>query len=80
MSIEPPANPAADPAAAPRTPALQPARFDVFLSHHNADKPAVERIARALQERGLTPWLDTWVLSLYEAVALAFEVPAQPTE
>src|SRR5437588_4003068 len=39
------------------------AHFDVFVSHHSADKPTVERLARALQERGLIPWLDAWELT-----------------
>ncbi len=36
--------------------------FDVFLCHRSGDKPAVERIGRALRERGLKPWLDAWEL------------------
>ena len=32
----------------------------VFLSHSSADKPAVERLARALAERGIDPWFDRW--------------------
>jgi tetratricopeptide (TPR) repeat protein/transcriptional regulator with XRE-family HTH domain len=40
-----------------------PARFDVFLSHHGMDKPAIERLARALQGQGLVPWLDAWELT-----------------
>ncbi len=34
--------------------------FDAFLSHHGADKPAVERIAAALHEQGLSCFLDKW--------------------
>jgi hypothetical protein len=37
-------------------------RFDVFLCHNGADKPAVRAIARALRARGLLPWLDEWEL------------------
>jgi hypothetical protein len=37
-------------------------RFDVFLCHNSADKPAVRSIARALRARGLLPWLDEWEL------------------
>jgi TIR domain len=37
-------------------------RFDVFLCHNWADKPAVKAIARSLQERGILPWLDEWEL------------------
>lgn len=36
------------------------ARFDVFLSHSNADKPAVEAIARRLRELDVRAWLDRW--------------------
>jgi energy-coupling factor transporter ATP-binding protein EcfA2 len=37
--------------------------FDVFLSHSSRDKPAVEALARRLEnEAHLTPWLDTWHL------------------
>jgi hypothetical protein len=33
-------------------------KFDVFLCHNAADKPAVRSIARALEARGILPWLD----------------------
>jgi hypothetical protein len=37
--------------------------FDVFLSHHSDDKPAVEILARPLvDEAGLRPFLDKWHL------------------
>ena len=32
----------------------------VFISHSSKDKPAVERLAVALQERGIQLWLDKW--------------------
>jgi len=32
--------------------------FDVFLSHNNVDKPAVEILAHKLQNAGLEPWPD----------------------
>lgn len=38
-------------------------RFDVFLSHSSRDKSAVERVARALKEAGIEPWLDKWHLT-----------------
>ena len=38
------------------------ARYDVFLSHNSADKPAVEALARRLVQAGVQPWLDTWNL------------------
>ncbi|HEX4960179.1 MAG TPA: TIR domain-containing protein [Thermoanaerobaculia bacterium] len=37
-------------------------RYDVFLSHSSADKPAVESLARKLQEAGIEPFLDKWHL------------------
>jgi hypothetical protein len=37
--------------------------YDVFLSHNSADKPAVEELARRLEdEAGLRPFLDRWHL------------------
>ncbi|MFL6293684.1 MAG: TIR domain-containing protein [Thermoanaerobaculia bacterium] len=36
--------------------------FDVFLSHNSQDKPAVRKIAQALRDRSLLPWLDEWEL------------------
>lgn len=33
-------------------------KFDVFLCHNHADKPAVRALASALKARGLQPWLD----------------------
>src|SRR6266508_211673 len=35
---------------------------DVFLSHNNTDKPAVEELARRLVREGIQPWLDKWNL------------------
>ncbi len=32
----------------------------VFISHSSKDKPAVERLALALREHGIEPWLDKW--------------------
>ena len=37
-------------------------RYDVFLSHSSADKPAVEELALWLVREGLTPFLDKWHL------------------
>lgn len=39
-----------------------PTRYDVFLSHSSADKPAVEAIAKKLREAGIKPFLDKWHL------------------
>jgi hypothetical protein len=41
------------------TPAV---KHDVFLSHSNADKPLVEKLAIRLQEAGLAPFFDKWHL------------------
>jgi len=38
------------------------AKYDVFLSHNSVDKPAVEQVARRLQEAGIHPFLDKWHL------------------
>lgn len=38
------------------------AAFDVFLSYNTLDHVAVERIAHALKERGMTVFLDRWEL------------------
>ena len=37
-------------------------QYDVFLSHHSADKPVVEFVARKLEEAGIRPFLDQWHL------------------
>ena len=37
-------------------------RYDVFLSHSSADKPAVEGIAKRLRDHGLKVFLDKWHL------------------
>ena len=36
--------------------------FDVFVSYSRADQDAVERLGRALRERGLTVFVDRWYL------------------
>jgi formylglycine-generating enzyme required for sulfatase activity len=41
---------------------LMSPRYDVFLSHNSADKPAVEALARKLLAAGVTPFLDKWNL------------------
>jgi hypothetical protein len=37
-------------------------KYDVFLSHSSADKPAVEKLAVRLRREGIEPWLDKWNL------------------
>lgn len=68
------ATPLVAPAARPLPQQVQPAwheilqrkraagRFDVFLCHNSADKPAVKRVAQQLKEAGILPWLDEWEL------------------
>ena len=52
-------------------------RYDVFLSHNSADKPAVELIARRLRdEAGLAPFLDKWHLVPGESWQEALEQAA----
>jgi hypothetical protein len=42
--------------------------YNVFLSHNSKDKPAVEAIARLLQDKyELACWLDKWNLVPGEA-------------
>jgi len=48
-------------------------RFDVFLSHSSADKPAVEHLGHKLREVGIEPFLDKWHLVPGEPWAEALE-------
>ena len=43
-------------------PSDQAHRFDVFLSHNSADKPAVEAVAERLTTEGIAAFLDKWHL------------------
>jgi len=67
-SNAPPASAARPPEAAPdpHADALRAkraaGRFDVFLCHNSADKPAVKQLGLGLKERGILPWLDEWEL------------------
>ena len=47
--------------------------FDVFLSHNNADKPRVRRLAEQLRAAGLRVWLDEWVIKPGDDIYLAIE-------
>jgi energy-coupling factor transporter ATP-binding protein EcfA2 len=40
-----------------------PSAFDVFVSYNWRDREVVERVARALRESGLHPFLDRWYLT-----------------
>lgn len=44
---------------------MEASRFDVFLSHHSADKADVEGIAERLRQAGIEPWLDRWQYRQY---------------
>lgn len=48
-------------------------KYDVFLSHNSADKPAVEHLAQKLCEAGLQPFLDKWHLIPGEPLQEALE-------
>ena len=49
-------------------------KYDVFLSHNSKDKPAVETIAKSLQQKyDLKCWLDKWNLVPGEAWQEALE-------
>lgn len=48
-------------------------QYHVFLSHHFADKPAVEELAHRLVQDGLEPWLDSWNLIPGEPMQEAVE-------
>lgn len=45
-------------------------RFDVFLSHNQADKPRVLRLAERLKAVGVRVWLDEWVIQAGDIIAL----------
>lgn len=45
-----------------KVPRVSMSAFDVFLSYSHADQEAVERLGRALRDRGLTVFVDRWYL------------------
>lgn len=47
--------------------------YDVFLSHANADKPAVRELAGRLKGDGLRVRLDEWVIQPGDSIPLAIE-------
>ncbi len=47
--------------------------YQAFLSHNSADKPAVEELARRLDQAGIACWLDKWNLIPGEAWRPALE-------
>ena len=40
----------------------------VFLSHNAANKDFVRRVAMALRDHGLKPWLDVWQIRVGDAL------------
>ena len=48
-------------------------QYDVFLSHNQADKPRVRRLAERLQAAGLRVWFDEWVVQPGDDIFLAIE-------
>ena len=47
--------------------------YDVFLSHNQADKPRVRRLAERLQAAGVRVWFDEWVINPGDDIYLAIE-------
>ena len=47
--------------------------YDVFLSHNQADKPRVRRLAERLRAAGLRVWFDEWVIQPGDDIYLAIE-------
>ncbi|MCX7421588.1 MAG: toll/interleukin-1 receptor domain-containing protein [Planctomycetia bacterium] len=45
-------------------------QFDVFLSHNQADKARVRRLAERLKGAGLRVWLDEWVIQPGDIISL----------
>ena len=54
----------------PHSPDFQ---FDVFLSHNQADKPRVRRLAERLRAAGLRVWFDEWIIQPGDDIYLAIE-------
>ena len=44
--------------------------YDVFLSHNQADKPRVRRLAERLKAAGVRVWLDEWAIQAGDIIAL----------
>jgi WD40 repeat protein len=44
--------------------------YDVFLSHNQADKPKVRRIAERLKVAGVRVWLDEWIIKPGDIIPL----------
>ena len=48
-------------------------QYDVFLSHNQADKPQVRRLAERLRAAGLRVWFDEWIIQPGDDIYLAIE-------
>jgi hypothetical protein len=48
-------------------------QYDVFLSHNQADKPRVRRLAERLRAAALRVWFDDWVIQPGDDIYLAIE-------
>ena len=48
-------------------------QYDVFLSHNQADKPRVRRLAERLRAAGLRVWFDEWVIQPGDDIARAVQ-------
>ncbi len=44
--------------------------YDVFLSHNQADKPKVRRLAERLRSAGVRVWFDEWVIKAGDIISL----------
>ena len=51
----------------------EPFPYDVLLSHNQADKPRVRRLAERLRAAGLRVWFDEWVIQPGDDIYLAIE-------
>ena len=47
-----------------------PFQYDVFLSHNQADKPRVRRLAERLKAAAVRVWVDEWVIQAGDVIAL----------
>ena len=45
-------------------------KFDVFLSHNQADKPKVRKLAEQLKAAGVRVWFDEWVVKAGDIISL----------
>ena len=48
-------------------------QYDVFLSHHESDKPRVRKLAEKLRDAGLRVWFDEWIIGPGDDIYLAIE-------